>query len=183
MSTAASRVLLGSASALKHGLKLARPMDAIRSNITPTNVLSNVPMSNRGIASVAVIAAPIRSNEDASLLRDTSAAAGMGAPAWSGLEHSDAMEQQPKEEKLDSPNNPTAQVDPMAFRPSGSNAEQIIAGERSPIDPLAGRGDKLSSPGGMSDESLERPRSPSLEEQVLNEMEEESSNVRGSSGP
>lgn len=32
--------------------------------------------------------------------------------------------------------NPTARLDPLSFHPSGSNSEQIIAGERSKVDPL-----------------------------------------------
>jgi hypothetical protein len=32
--------------------------------------------------------------------------------------------------------NPSAALDPLAFHPSGSLSEQMIAGERSPVDPL-----------------------------------------------
>lgn len=69
-------------------------------------------------------------------------ARGAGTVAWSGKEHSDSMEIEPRQRKPenpDGPDNPSAQLDPLAYHPSGSMSEQIVAGLRSPVDPLKDR--------------------------------------------
>src|SRR5690606_33965276 len=52
-----------------------------------------------------------------------------------------------------SADNPTAQLDPLSFHPDGSNSEQIIAGERSKIDPLKQMKSKRTSSSSSSSSS------------------------------